>query len=233
MVFLRGVLRITGLLLVLVIAPPAAYKAYALLTPYSQEALPPLRDGDILFQTIKTSQTLAVLLSTRSLYSHVGVVHMVDGEPMVIEAVGPVREIPLDRWVRQGIMQRVTIGRIDGLTAQQGRAVAAAARTYLGKPYDFFFLPGDDAIYCSELVHKAFASGAGIEVGKEQEIRTLYVDNVAVREVIRQRWQDYPPCKGSRDMDDCYATIMQQTLVSPASQRRDAKLKVIYSNTGF
>lgn len=206
---------------------------FVLATPYAQTNLPPLRDGDIVFQTINTSQTLAILFATHSIYSHVGIVHMDGGTPMVIEAVGPVREISLDAWVRQGIGERITIGRVDGLTPVQAQAVIAQAKRYLGRPYDFFFLPGEDAIYCSELVHKAFAGGAAIEVGKEEKVGELYVDNAAVRRIIHERWQRYPLCNGVTDFTRCYDTIMAQTLVSPASQRRDPGLRIIYSNMEF
>lgn len=35
------------------------------------------------------------------------------------------------------------------------------ALTYVGRPYDFYFLPSDDEIYCSELVQKSYVIHAG------------------------------------------------------------------------
>ncbi|PZP86942.1 MAG: peptidoglycan peptidase [Azospirillum brasilense] len=209
------------------------YLAYTLVTPYRYEDLPPLKDGDIVFQTINTSQTLAIMFATHSVYSHVGVVEMRDGKPMVIEAVGPVRVISLDKWVNQGMRDRVAIARVDGLTAEQGKATVAAAKAYLGKPYDFYFLDDEKRIYCSELVYKAFQKGAGIPVGTVEKVGDLSVDNFFVRDLIRKRWHNYPPCDGQKSFDACYATVMQQSLVSPVSLERDEKVKLIYSNYGL
>lgn len=233
MVSVRGILRIAGWLFVLAMVLPALYVMFALATPYAEKNLPPLKTGDVVLQAINTSQTPAIMFATHSIYSHVGIVHVVDGTPRVLEAVGPVREIPLEQWVRQGILDRITVMRVDGLSEAAGDAVAKAAQGYLGKPYDMYFYADDDAIYCSELVYKAFAQGAHIAVGKEERIGDLYVDNFAVRKLIRQRWKTYPLCKDSKDFEQCYGAIMAQTLVSPASQRRDAKLRVIYSNFGL
>ncbi len=231
---MKRVMRLLGRMVVLAFCTVSIlgllYIGFVLVTPYDQRKLPALRDGDIVFQSINTSQTLAIMLATHSIYSHVGVVHVSGGKPMVIEAVGPVREIPLDDWVRQGVGNRVTVGRIEGLSTEQGLQVVEAAKRYLGKPYDFFFLDSDDEIYCSELVHKAFRDGIGMQVGREEKVGDLSVNNFAVREVIQTRWKNYPPCKDIAFFDECYAEIMGQVLVSPESQRRDSQLHVIYSN---
>ena len=50
------------------------------------------------------------------------------------------------------------------LTPEQRAAVVRAATTYLGRPYDLHFAPGDDHIYCSELVVLAYAA-VGLQLG--------------------------------------------------------------------
>ena len=38
------------------------------------------------------------------------------------------------------------------------------AKTYLGRPYDFQYMPSDSAIYCSELVHYSYFTDTGEEL---------------------------------------------------------------------
>jgi hypothetical protein len=61
---------------------------------FSTSAEPDLRDGDIVFQTSKSSQSIAVQRATRSRYSHMGIVVQRDGKPFVFEASATVRFTP-------------------------------------------------------------------------------------------------------------------------------------------
>ena len=56
-------------------------------------AAPPaaLRDGDIIFHTSRSAQSLAIQRATHSPYSHMGLILYRNGQPYVFEAVGPVR----------------------------------------------------------------------------------------------------------------------------------------------
>src|SRR3954466_9120093 len=60
----------------------------------AQSALP-LRDGDLVFQTSRSGQSLAVQRAPHSRWSHVGVVLMRGGKPFVFEASATVRYTPL------------------------------------------------------------------------------------------------------------------------------------------
>ena len=65
-------------------------------------AAAPLRDGDLVFQTSRSGQSLAVQRATHSRWSHMGVVLMRDGQPFVFEAAATVRYTPLGRWAARG-----------------------------------------------------------------------------------------------------------------------------------
>jgi hypothetical protein len=85
-------------------------------TQVSAADLPPLKNGDLVFQNTRGNQGLAIMLASRSAYSHMGMIEL-DGEgrPWVIEAVGPVQTIPLDKWIERGTASRITIKRMTGL----------------------------------------------------------------------------------------------------------------------
>ena len=50
-----------------------------------------IQAGDVVFQDLNTSQSMAIKLATGSEYTHCGLVVDIDGQLMVCEAVGPVR----------------------------------------------------------------------------------------------------------------------------------------------
>jgi hypothetical protein len=194
--------------------------------------LPSLKNGDLVFQTQRSSQDLAIMYATGSLYSHMGIIKIPpDGEPHVIEAVGPVREVTLSRWIRQGIAGQLTIKRIRNLDPAIADKMISQAGKLFGKPYDIFFTFGDDKIYCSELIYDLL-KGTGISLGKVQKVSELNMGNFAVEKLIEKRWQSYPPCKNlpNKNLEECKKVIMNQTLITPKSIAEDPKLETIYSN---
>ncbi|MBL1147430.1 MAG: peptidoglycan peptidase [Proteobacteria bacterium] len=200
------------------------------------EKLPVLKSGDLVFQTINTGQTLAVAAASASAYTHVGIVKIDEnGTALVVEAVGPVREVPLEKWLRQGIFDRVAVMRLNGLTEKQAEKILKAAEKYYGRPYDFFFLFDKEKIYCSELVYYAFKEGADIDIGKIQKVSELHIDNFAVRNLIKQRWQKYKPCRQQKagTFSACLPVILSQELITPTSVANDPRAEMIYKNYMF
>jgi hypothetical protein len=206
------------------------------LTLAPAEDLPPLKTGDIVFQKTTTSASDAIMLASGTQYTHVGLVVIgKGGRPRVIEAVGPVREVSLDAWIEKGNGSRVTIKRIKGLEEAQANEAIASARRYLGRPYDHYFYETRDQIYCSELVYAAFKDGPGINVGLEEKVRDLNIDTGAAQKLIAHRWKSHPLCrtKGAKSFKDCYALILDQTLITPASIARDPQMELVYTSFGF
>ena len=230
---------ITRILLILVlvdVVTTGSLFVWLRLTSVSAADLPPLKDGDIIFQYSGSSQSLPILLASRSVYTHMGIIDLGNPEePMVIEASSPVKATPLDQWIARGTGGRVTVKRLANLNGAEARDIIAEADKYLGRPYDIFFLDGADAIYCSELVHLAFRDGAGIGLGQVQRVGDLDIDYAPVRKLIEARWQMYPLCRDGQQasFESCYQTILQQTLVTPASIARDPKLELVFSNFGL
>lgn len=198
--------------------------------------LPPLKTGDIVFQNTSNAAQQAIMLASGTEYTHVGLVEMdAKGRAHVIEAVGPVRVVPLDTWIRGGSGERVTIKRVKDLSEEDARAAVKRARAYLGLPYDHFFYETRDQIYCSELIYAAFKEGPSIDVGTVERMGDLNIDTPAARKLIQQRWKAHPLCKtkGAKTFDACYDLIVAQTVVTPASIARDPKMETVFSNFGW
>lgn len=150
-----------------------------------------LRDGDVVFQYSGSAQCAAIAQATHSPYTHCGVVFLDDGEPMVWEAVGPVRKVPYASWVEHGVNHHIVVKRLKDpgpLTAMHVQAMRKEGEAEMGKPYDILFRMDDANIYCSELVWKIYERGAGIELGKVQRFGDMDFHGDEARRVLRDRF---------------------------------------------
>ncbi len=133
-------------------------------------------EGLVVFQSLPRSPLVeAIEGSTHSPYSHCGILHRTAaGDWIVIEAIGPVKETPLEEWIDQARDHRVAAFRIHApLTPGIIPKFIAAAQAYVGRPYDIHYRFDDEAIYCSELVFKAFRAATGQDLGKVQALGEL------------------------------------------------------------
>jgi uncharacterized protein YycO len=123
-----------------------------------------LREGDLLFCCSDTANAItSVTTGLQDMpIDHVAIVHFIGGEqlglPYVIEAVKPaVCLTPLDTFLCEN--GRVLQGRVNAdcdIHASIKRCLMQ-----VGKPYDDLYLPGDSAVYCSELVQLNFINTQG------------------------------------------------------------------------
>jgi len=71
-----------------------------------------LRNGDIIFQASKSSQSKAIQLATNSQYSHMGIVYETNGEFYVYEAIQPVKLTKLNDWIKRGENSHYVVKRL-------------------------------------------------------------------------------------------------------------------------
>jgi len=157
-------------------------------------SLPAVKDGDIVFQTSKSSQSLAIQHATHSHYSHMGIVFLRHGQAYVYEASATVRYTPLAKWIAHGRHRKIVIKRLrSGLSPAQVKRLRAAARDFAGKPYDLTFEWSDSRIYCSELVWKIYDRALGIHIGKLQRLREFDLSDPVVRDKMQERYGNNVP----------------------------------------
>lgn len=96
---------------------------------------------------------------------HVGIVDIVDGKPMIVEAVmgTGVRRISYAEWRRERSGELVWLARLKDVSPEKRAAVAKAAEQQVGKPYNFwdFDLSDTSDFYCSKLAWYSIVSGTG------------------------------------------------------------------------
>ena len=178
------------------------------------------RNGDIVFQTSRSSQSLAIQLATKSPYSHMGIVYIREGEPLVFEAVQPVKLTPLRTWIERGEREHFVAKRLrdadSRLTSETLQRMLAAGEQLSGKDYDLYFEWSDDRIYCSELVWKVFERGAGVRLGEQQTIADFDLSHPAVQAKVRERYGDQIP--------------LNEVVVSPVAIFNAVDLITVYQN---
>lgn len=150
-----------------------------------------LREGDILFQTSRSGQSRAIQAATHSPYSHCGILYRKGRHFYVLEAVQPVRFTRLEDWVARGREGRFAIRRLKKAETLSPQALARMRRvgkSFLGRPYDLPFSWTDQQLYCSELVWKIYRRGAGVELGRLQQLRDFDLSAPAVQVKLAERY---------------------------------------------
>lgn len=180
------------------------------------------REGDVVFQSFPPNPlTVAIEGCQGSPLSHCGIVatrerregKTATNEWVVIEAVGPVKETPLASWIGRGRGKRLAVYRFaDEKLASSVPAITAAARKYLGRPYDLRYEWSDDSFYCSELVFKATRDATGREIGKFDRLGDL--DWKPHEVTIRALEGGNPP--------------LDRKMVTPVALTRAPELKLVF-----
>ena len=156
-----------------------------------------LRDGDIIFRTSRSAQSIAIQKATHSKYSHMGIIFFRDGKPFVYEAIETVQYTPLKEWVSRGAGGHYVVKRLKDadriLSPEAVVKLRQTAAKFEGKPYDPTFEWSDNRIYCSELVWKIYERGLGIRVGRLQKLRDFDLSDPIVKVKMKERFGNTIP----------------------------------------
>ncbi len=179
--------------------------------------LPAVRDGDVIFHTSRSSQSVAIQRATGSKYSHMGLILHRKGRPYVFEAISTVQYTPLDRWIKRGTGSHFVVKRLRDadslLTPKALEKLRSAAGNFAGRPYDLTFGWSDDRIYCSELVWKAYDRALGLQLGRLQKVRDFDLSDPAVRSKMRERYGNAIP--------------LDEPVISPVAMFQSALLEAV------
>lgn len=148
------------------------------------------KNGDIILQTSKSSQSKMIQEVTNSKYSHVGIVYIKDGKPYVFEAVQPVKITPLDEFINRGVNSKYTVVRYNReFNEDQMNRMYNYATSQIGKNYDLKFEWSDKSMYCSELVFKIYYN-AGITLCNINKFSDYDLNSNEVQNAIAERYDN-------------------------------------------
>lgn len=150
------------------------------------------KTGDLIFQTCKSDQSLAIQLATRSKYSHVGMIVIKGNKTLVLEAVGPVKLTPIESFINNGVKQHYVVKRLKNastaLSEEKTVELLNSSNPFMGKPYDFLFAWSNEKIYCSELVWKMYKNTLNIEIGQLQKLADFDLSHPVVKQKLTERY---------------------------------------------
>ncbi len=121
-----------------------------------------LREADLLFSAPRVQNHITEVTTRDSVpIDHVAIFHRIGGEngmPCVIEAapIGGVSITPLDSFMVRHAQDSLIAARVS--CPFNAPATISRALAFVGRPYDFYFTPSPDSIYCSELVLLSYRS---------------------------------------------------------------------------
>ena len=177
------------------------------------------QNGDIVFQTSRSEQSLAIQRATHSRYSHVGIVYIEHGEPYVYEAAQAVSLTRLEDWVSGGEDGHYVVKRLRDadrlLTPSHLATMKTEGAKFQARDYDRYFDWSDEKLYCSELVWKIYQRGLGVEIGVPQRLGDLDLSDPVVKAKIQERWGDTPPT--------------EEMVISPGAMFDSNRLVTVYS----
>lgn len=163
-------------------------------------ALPPVFDGDIVFQNDSVNGKY-MQEAAKGKYNHCGMIFKRerDHQYMVIEAYDSVHTTPLQEWVDRGKGDHMAIYRMKNantmMTKERTQKIRMACRRYKKLPYDYYFNWSDSAMYSSEFVWKVYHDGTGYRVGEPTTLDSLDLTGADVKKKIAERYGKNIPKK--------------------------------------
>ena len=152
-------------------------------------ANPQFQTGDIIFHISKSQQSLVIQQATDSPYSHMGMIVNKNGQTWVLEAIQPVQYTSLNKWIARGVKGHYVVKRMQSpLNVSQKQKLVKNAEQYLDRPYDIYFEWSNRAIYCSEIIWKAYDQALGIQLAPLQHLKQFDLKQSSVQKLMKQRY---------------------------------------------
>jgi uncharacterized protein YycO len=135
-------------------------------TTQAQPSINTIQTGDILFQDMDCGDLCDAIKKVTESYghnkfSHMGLCYKRNDTVYVIEAVGKgVCITPYNAFVNRSFdslgKPKVKLARLHHKHIALALRAVDVALSYVGTPYDNYYIMGDDKLYCSELMYRAF-----------------------------------------------------------------------------
>lgn len=190
------------------------------------------QNGDLVFQTATSLPNGMILDATNSPLTNVGIVAVADGSSPTVIATDAkvVEEMTMRDFVSRGHDGTIVVYRIRNMTPELGQQVVAAARKQVGKPYDTFFDKTADSIYAAELVRLAYGE-IGLTLGITTKLERLAKGQPGFEAIFDQQWVNLASCQSHNfDQQQCWAYVLKQQIVTPASIAADEHVAIVYSD---
>lgn len=159
---------------------------------------PQLKNGDIVFIESSSGQGQAIQLATKSKMTHVGIVFIENGRPVIYHAVEPVMKSSVAEFRTMSSNDKLYVKRLKDqslLTEENINKMLKEARSKLGVHYDYLFDWTDDQLYCSEFVWKLYNHNLGINIGTLKQLKDFDLSHPVVKFKLQERYGNNIPLK--------------------------------------
>ncbi|MBP0616717.1 hypothetical protein [Jiella mangrovi] len=212
--------------------------AVSAIGPVSGAAAQYLTDHD--FQDWQTAQLIfeeeegplaeALQAATKSPYTHVGIVRITGGGPVVLDTKPALWENFVEEFIANGVGGHYAVYEVRGLSGDAIFTPARMANDYLNAPDDPYLRPGGPELSGAELVQLVYRS-VGYELGRSVRFEDLDIERPEFRRWFETVWRDHPDCTArSLDRKACRALVGRQMVLTPASIAADPKVICVWSN---
>jgi hypothetical protein len=152
-----------------------------------------LKEGDIIFRSSSAfEEARAIQLVSKSPLTHCGVLIKEGKDWYVYEAVQPVQKTLLKDFHKTDDGETYVVRRLKDadkiLTDKNLEKMKSYLKDNVGKDYDHKFGWGDDRLYCSELVWKAFYHASRVKVGNIQMVGDFDLSDPLVKKHVDARY---------------------------------------------
>ena len=156
-----------------------------------------LKNGDIIFQVSKSSQSKAIQIATGSKYSHMGIIYIENGKYFLYEAIQPVTLTPLNKWIKRGENSHFVVKRLKNrsklISSKSIQKMKKTGEVFNKKNYDIYFGWSDESVYCSELVWKIYKNSLNIEIGELKKLKEFNLEHPVVSQKLHERYGENIP----------------------------------------
>lgn len=139
-----------------------------------------LREGDIIFQTSKSSQSKFIAYATNSINTHCGIIVYQNDRPYVLEASNVVKLTPLNNFINKG-----ALGARYSVYRYTDKPIKIRYKKYMGISYDSQFSLTNKKFYCSELVWVIYKEQFGVELCKPRPLSSY--NTLGLGKIMKRR----------------------------------------------
>lgn len=203
----------------------AQVKKDTLIIPHSTDtmhaiALPPVMEGDLVFQISEDEQSVAFGNACKSKYNNIGMIFMNPKNHiyMVMEAKDSIHAMPLTEWVDRGKGDHVALLRLKManqiFNEKKTTMLKMYAKPMRGKKYDIYYSWSDEAFYSAEMIWKLYKNGANVELCKPGKLGQLDLSGTLVKQQMKNKYGAKIP--------------VDEEAVTPNDIFNSPKLEIIY-----
>lgn len=152
--------------------------------------LPPVFEGDLIFQISKNEKAKALQLACASKYSNVGMIFVSPrtGQLMVVDALDSIHATELNKWISLGEGEHFAVMRLKNsnkiLGDSKTKKLKQKVKDLKHVPYDPYFSWDNEALYSTEFIWKLYSRVLYIDLCEPGKLKNFNLNSPEVKKQI-------------------------------------------------